>query len=77
MKFQIKWIGTLTLLALFFVVGWSAKKQTQERTQIQWEYQVVHTDDNQSIAPFNKLGNEGWELVSVDGGWGFFKRQKR
>jgi len=46
-----------------------------------WEYRVVTKDQvvelgkNDLAAGLNKLGNEGWELVVVDGGY-IFKRSK-
>lgn len=38
----------------------------------QFEY---HIDFNLNMETFNKLGSDGWELVAVCEGRGFFKRQ--
>lgn len=41
----------------------------------QWEYARVL--DRQSIDYFDNAGSDGWELVAVDNGIAYFKREKR
>ena len=44
---------------------------------MRWEYLVLSTQDAyaDTEADFNDLGDNGWELVAVDSGIAFFKRQ--
>lgn len=38
----------------------------------QWEYWSCHAD----IRLIQQAGTEGWELVTVNDGWAYFKRRK-
>jgi hypothetical protein len=55
--------------------------ETRPNAVTAWEYRVVSKDQllewgkKDLAAGLNKLGNEGWELVVVDGGY-IFKRPK-
>ena len=40
-----------------------------------FRYAIITLDNVNAIGPyFNKLGNDGWELVAVNAGMAFFKR---
>lgn len=44
-----------------------------------WEYKVIHLDEDELDVMENKLNNlgkEGWELVSWDSETGIFKRRQ-
>lgn len=44
-----------------------------------WEYACIdvrYPSNTAGVAFMNIQGEEGWELVSVDGGWAYFKRPK-
>jgi hypothetical protein len=50
----------------------------QAATLTKWEYYCVSMDFRDSMTPANKLGAEGWEMVTYDAGAGLgcFKRPK-
>jgi len=47
-------------------------EQTETIPKRQFEYKVVTALE----APFHDIGMDGWELVSVDCGFAYFKREK-
>jgi len=47
------------------------------RKNVRYRYAIVSLDKVTALSPyFNKMGEDGWELVSVDSGKAFFKRLK-
>jgi hypothetical protein len=76
---------TLALCALFSASY--AIAQSQGRPPMPtWEYQEVRLGSSSSLPTMNRLGAEGWELVSVVSAcgsqythcewWAYFKRRK-
>jgi len=63
------------------IAGNVAVASADDKPAPKWEYRVVTKEQvaelgkNDLAAGLNKLGNEGWELVVVDGGY-IFKRPK-
>jgi hypothetical protein len=57
----------LAVVALLFVLAFGGYGQRQSQGKISWEYLTVSNWDAQSqkATDLNKLGAQGWELVSV------------
>ena len=75
----------LVVVALFCLLGLARYSNAQRSNSMKqtWEYQVVFVQNvaNDLVPPLNKLGAEGWELVSVSidpQGWiiAYLKRPK-
>ncbi|MHA2055358.1 MAG: hypothetical protein ACW99F_17400 [Candidatus Hodarchaeales archaeon] len=45
---------------------------------MKWEYvhYLMYSDKEQEIRDFHNLGNEGWELVTINNNTAYFKRPK-
>jgi hypothetical protein len=71
----------LSIALMVIVVGKIPFACADDKPVSKWEYrvvakeQVVELGKNDLAVGLNKLGNEGWELVVVDGGY-IFKRPK-
>ncbi len=44
---------------------------------IKWEYCVIRLGLGDLKKKFDEYGEDGWELVSVDGNYAYFKRPKK
>jgi len=78
------WMACLACVAVgFFLASLSQSQLTGEEKDkepalVKWEYKyIVHSEER-----FNKLGNDGWELVAFEdrgktGTYAHFKRPKR
>jgi len=88
MKTRI-WLVGIVAAVLFGVVGWTGLGQKSQRAPQQtWEYKVMYIPGarNLSESAMNKLGAEGWELVTfqavnmeggtIGAGNYFFKRAR-
>ena len=88
MKTRI-WFVAVVAALLFGLVGWTGFGQKSQRTpQPVWEYRVVYSPGarNLSEGMLNKMGAEGWELVTfqsinleggtIGAGNYFFKRAR-
>lgn len=73
MKPVNRWMMAFMFLAALCIVGWTGYGQGQNSSRKNWEY--AHTD-NPTLENLNKLGEQGWELVSVDQGHAYFRRAK-
>jgi hypothetical protein len=75
--------ATIRLFGMVFVLagGGHAPVKADDKPVAKWEYRVVTKDQIAELgkkdlaAGLNKLGEEGWELVVIDGGY-IFKRLK-
>ena len=89
MKTKIRLIA-IAAIVLFGLVGWTGygQRQPQRVPQITWEYKVQYVPGvrNMSEEMMNKLGAQGWELVTyqainneggtIGAGNYFFKRAR-
>ena len=77
MKQTNRWMMGLTIIAALCIVGWTSYGQGQNSSKKNWEYMsCVIGQPDQLPKELNQFGNDGWELVSVDAGWAYFKRAK-
>ncbi len=52
------------------------------KDKIIWEYKTIYASANSGVGEFNKAGDEGWELVTIQQvnenyGYYIFKRSKK
>lgn len=74
----MKSVHTLLICAVIFFVGFSCSKATNNDAALagsqKWEYYLTHRCNESAL---NKLGTEGWELITLFQGsshCGVFKR---
>ena len=75
-------LSTLMILGAF-VIGQRYSASTSAQARQKWEYQVVKADriERNGAAAFeikglSKLGEDGWEAVSINDSWVLLKRSK-
>ena len=62
----------VAVLALVCVVGWSVRAQSSAK--VTWEYKVITsygpsmTNPPTNVPELNKVGAEGWELLTIRSG---------
>ena len=54
-------MAVLVLASMIFTAGWKTSRSTGN----QWEYKTVYYAGINKVDEINKLGAEGWELVSA------------
>ena len=82
------WLIGIAAAILLGLVGWTGYGQKQRAPQMTWEYRVIFVPGvrNMSEETMNKLGAQGWELVTfqainneggtIGAGNYFFKRAR-
>jgi hypothetical protein len=80
------WATCLACAALGFVLSGlrqpqlTGQEKAKESARTKWEYKItkpVVPDLPELEKQYNKLGDDGWELIFVAGGEGIFKRPKQ
>ncbi len=77
-------LATLTVAAAVALAVLASQPQqlinAQPASKVQkWEYKMIGTlrrDPAEMEPKFNKVGNDGWEFVGMDGDMAIFKRPK-
>lgn len=66
MRTKSQWVLLFVGVALLCLVGWGSSR-AQSSARGRWEYKVImsYTPSSNNDAELNKLGAEGWELVTI------------
>ena len=64
MKTKSQWL--LAVIALLFIVGLTVYGQNRSSAKVSWEYKSVFSSSGSIEYVLNNLGEEGWELVTID-----------
>ena len=68
-KVRIRWlIAVLSLVVVFGLSIWTVRVQSSSRAL--WEYRYISISETQTAQTediLNKLGAEGWELITAEG----------
>jgi len=78
MKTKFGFIAFVAVLVLF---TWTTFGQKKNQPKVTWEYRTTGSASGTGVEELNKLGAQGWELVSVyhderDGTTYYVKRAK-
>ena len=65
MKLKLYSILLVAVLAVGSVFCWSVYAQKKQSPKVVWEYNLVTTLSGDDRPQLSKLGEDGWELVSV------------
>jgi hypothetical protein len=71
----LPWLGVLVvagLLALALLSGSTAQEPKAQRAK--WEYKEIRENKLAGEGGLSKLGDEGWELIDVDGQFPYLTR---
>ena len=87
-NFRFVAIAAVVLFGLIGLTGYGQRQQPQRAVQTNWEYKVLYVPGVRSMSEdvMNKLGAQGWELVTyqainneggtIGAGNYFFKRAR-
>lgn len=64
MKSNIRFLLIVATISLVAFFGWSVRGKETPAAKVVWEHAVISSRGD-NPARLNKLGAEGWELVSV------------
>lgn len=70
MKTKSQWVLLFAGVALLCLVGWVNSSGAQSSARANWEYKVLTSYgginvSSSDVTELNKLGAEGWELVTI------------
>lgn len=68
MRTKFQWVLLFVSVAVLCLVGWGSRSSgAQVSVRGRWEYKVItsYTPTSSNDVELNKLGAEGWELVTI------------
>lgn len=79
MKPRTNWPIVIVMLLAMSMGAWSVFGKQQTTVSNQWEYtiRVIGNPEGDAPTTLNRLGAEGWELVSVYDNRAYLKRIKK